>query len=121
MSMKRNKQSEGSMVKKEKPFKSLLQEFVYYRTYSRWLDNEQRRENWNETVTRYCDYMKSKYGDKISDKEYKDVYNAIYNLEVMPSMRALWAAGKAADSDNMACYNCSFSTMNKYLLIKLSP
>jgi len=91
--------------------KNNFQEFVYVRTYSRWRDDLGRREQWSETVKRYCDYMKEKLGDKISDKEYKDVYNAIVNLEVMPSMRALWSAGLAADADNLALYNCSFTTI----------
>lgn len=89
-------------------FGDILQEFVFIRTYSRWLDEEQRRETWGETVSRYCNYMKQAHGDKITDKEIKEVYNAIYGLEVMPSMRAMWSAGKAADSENLALYNCSF-------------
>lgn len=89
-------------------FRDILQEFVFIRTYSRWLDDEQRRETWGETVSRYCNYMKQAHGDKITDKEIKEVYNAIYSLEVMPSMRAMWSAGKAADSENLALYNCSF-------------
>jgi len=101
------------LPKNKKPFNSLLQEFIYIRTYSRWLDKEQRRESWDETVKRYCDYMKEKYEDKITDREYKDAYNAIYSLEVMPSMRALWSAGKAADEENMAFYNCSYVTLER--------
>ena len=89
-------------------FRDILQEFVFIRTYSRWLDDEQRRETWGETVSRYCNYMKQAHGGKITDKEIKEVYNAIYSLEVMPSMRAMWSAGKAADSENLALYNCSF-------------
>lgn len=94
-------------------FKTGYQEFIYVRTYSRWLDEEKRRESWKETVTRYCDFMKSQLGDKISDKEIKDVHNAILNLEVMPSMRALWSAGDAAKNDNFAIYNCSFMAIEK--------
>jgi len=96
------------MEDKNLVFTSILQEFVYVRTYSRWLEDKQRRETWEETVSRYCNYMKNKHGDKITDKELKDAYNAIYNMEVMPSMRAMWSAGKAADSENFALYNCAF-------------
>jgi len=94
-------------------FDTLLQEFVYIRTYSRWIEEKGRRETWGETVFRYCKYMKDKFGDKITDKEFKDVYNAIYNLEVMPSMRALWSAGIAADTENLAIFNCAFTTIEK--------
>jgi ribonucleoside-diphosphate reductase alpha chain len=47
-------------------------------------------------------------------KRYPDVfpreaiYNAIVNLEVMPSMRALMTAGPALERDNIAGYNCSY-------------
>lgn len=102
------------MEKEEiKHFNTVLQEFVYIRTYSRWKEDEQRRETWEETVTRYVDFMKKKYGDKISAREYNEVYNAILNLEVMPSMRALWSAGPAAENDNLAIYNCSFLAIEK--------
>jgi len=88
-----------------------FQEFIFVRTYARWIDELNRREHWDETVQRYCSYMKTKLGDKITDKELKDVFNAIYNMEVMPSMRALWSAGGAADADNFAMFNCAFTTI----------
>jgi len=87
-------------------FKTAFQEFIFVRTYSRWLDKENRRETWEEAVDRYCTYMKEKHGDKISDKEYKDVHDSILNMEVMPSMRAMWVAGKALDIENFSGYNC---------------
>jgi ribonucleoside-diphosphate reductase alpha chain len=75
------------------------------------LEEEKRRETWEETVKRYCDFMKKIHEDNITTREYNEVYNAIYNLEVMPSMRALWSAGKAAEVDNFAIYNCTFTTI----------
>jgi len=98
---------------KENIFETMFQEFIYVRSYSRWREKEKRRESWDETVSRYCDYIKKKLGDKVTEKERKDVFNAIYNLEVMPSMRALWSAGKAADVENLSFYNCAFTTITK--------
>jgi len=89
-------------------FKTPFQAFVYARTYSRWEELKNRRENWEETVKRYIDYMRDRLEDKVTPKELKDAYNAIYNLQVMPSMRGLWAAGPAIDADNLALFNCSF-------------
>lgn len=94
-------------------FNTNYQEFIYVRTYSRWLEEEKRRESWKETVTRYCNFMKEELGDKISDKELKDAFAAICTLEVMPSMRALWSAGPAARECSFAIYNCSFTTIEK--------
>lgn len=64
-----------------------------------------RREHWEETVARYCDFWRARYGDLFP---YDEVYNAIYTLEVMPSMRALMTAGEALERDNISGYNCSY-------------
>lgn len=82
-----------------------LQTYVFKSRYARWLEAEGRRENWDETVTRYCDFWKQKYPDKFP---YERVWDAIYNMRVMPSMRALMAAGPALDRDHIAGFNCSY-------------
>lgn len=89
-------------------FKNALGEFVYYRSYSKWIDSENRRETWIETVDRYMEFMKENLGNKLSDKEYKEVREGILNQQAMPSMRLLQFSGKAARRDNVCAYNCSF-------------
>ena len=81
------------------------QNFIAVSRYARWLDEENRRETWDETVQRYVDYMAEKVKGSLPKG---DIYNAIYNLEVMPSMRALMTAGPALERDNTAGYNCSY-------------
>ena len=80
------------------------QQYIHKSRYARYLPNEQRRETWPETINRYLDY----WGDKISEKERKEIFNAIHDLDVMPSMRALMTAGPALDRDNVAGFNCSY-------------
>lgn len=92
----------------KKYFRNLLSEFVYYRTYSRWVEEEGRRETWAETVNRYMDFMKENIGGRLSDEEYDEIKNAILHQKVMPSMRLLWGAGKAARATNVCAYNCSY-------------
>jgi ribonucleoside-triphosphate reductase (thioredoxin) len=82
------------------------QQYIHKSRYARYIPEEQRRENWDETVKRYCDYFKNR--GQLKGQDYDDVYNAILNLEVMPSMRALMTAGKALDRDNVAGFNCSY-------------
>jgi ribonucleoside-triphosphate reductase (thioredoxin) len=92
-------------------FQNQLGEFVYYRTYARWLEDKKRRETWSETVKRYMDYMKAtlaKNRTPISDVEYDMVEWAILNHEVMPSMRLLQFAGVNVDRDNVCAYNCAY-------------
>tara|TARA_R110002153_G_scaffold197309_2_gene350808 strand:+ start:7254 stop:9131 length:1878 start_codon:yes stop_codon:yes gene_type:complete len=72
--------------------------------YARWMPEEKRREYWPETVSRYIDF----WGDKLKPKESQELFSAIENLEVMPSMRSLMTAGKALERDNVAGFNCSY-------------
>ncbi len=89
-------------------FRNALGEFVYYRTYSKWIDAESRRETWIETVERYITFMKENLGNKLTDKEYKEVREGILSQQAMPSMRLLQFSGPAARRDNVCAYNCSF-------------
>jgi ribonucleoside-triphosphate reductase (thioredoxin) len=82
------------------------QEYIHKSRYARYIPEEQRRENWDETARRYCDYFKDR--GQLTGKDYDEVFNAILNLEVMPSMRALMTAGAALDRDNVAGFNCSY-------------
>ena len=81
------------------------QKFIAISRYARWLPNENRRETWEETVNRYVDFMSLKVKGHLPVQQIKE---AITNLEVMPSMRALMTAGLALERDNTAGYNCSY-------------
>ena len=81
-----------------------LQEYVHKSRYARWIDSQQRRENWDETVQRYVDY----FDNKFLHYPKQEIYEAILKLETMPSMRALMTAGPALERDPMAGFNCSF-------------
>lgn len=79
--------------------------FIHQSRYARYNPAEGRRETWAETVARYCDFWMEKYPESFP---YDEVYSAIYNMDCVPSMRALMTAGKALDRDNMAGFSCSF-------------
>lgn len=88
------------------PFPSVYEEFIYKSRYARWLETEKRRENWEETVERLVSYYENKAGlDKFALDE---IATAIYNLEVMPSMRALMTAGPTLDRCHVPAYNCAY-------------
>ena len=82
------------------------QHFIAVSRYARWLPEENRRETWFETVSRYTDYVCSKADVDTDTRE--EIWDAIYQLQVMPSMRALMTAGPALERDNTAGYNCSY-------------
>ena len=82
------------------------QAFIHTSRYARWLEEENRRETWPETVDRYITNVVSPV---IQDKTIiQELEESILNLSVMPSMRALMTAGEALRRDNTAGYNCSY-------------
>ena len=85
------------------------QEYIAASRYARFVDDKQRRENWGETVDRYVDYVFSRTSAIADKTDLKtEIRSAIYNLDLMPSMRAMMTAGKSADRDNTCVYNCSY-------------
>ncbi len=78
--------------------------------YARYIPEQKRRETWEETVDRMVNYLKSK--NPGLDTEFKEIRQAVLNLEVMPSMRLLMSAGEACERDNIAAYNCSYLAIN---------
>jgi len=82
------------------------QTFIATSRYARWMDEEGRRETWGETVGRFIENIVRPSG--VSTKDINDIEEAILNLQVMPSMRALMTAGPAAARDNTCVYNCSY-------------
>ena len=81
------------------------QSFIALSRYAKYYDGK-GRENWGDTVQRYMDnVVHPKAG---TDSYVKALGEAIMNLEVMPSMRAMMTAGPALDRDNTAGYNCSY-------------
>jgi len=81
------------------------QTFIAKSRYAKYFDGK-GREDWSETVERYMDnVVRPKIGD---DTYVNSIRDAILNLEVMPSMRAMMTAGPALERDNTAGYNCSY-------------
>jgi len=88
------------------------EQFIHKSRYARYLDDKQRRENYQETIDRYLDFM----WDNISAKDSAvfnpelraKLFKAIEQADIMPSMRAMMTAGEALTRDNTAGYNCSY-------------
>jgi ribonucleoside-diphosphate reductase alpha chain len=88
------------------------QTFIATSRYARWIEDEQRRETWAETVQRYFDYMENHLAEKhnyaLSDELRAELEEAVLNQDIMPSMRALMTAGPALDRCHVGGYNCSY-------------
>ena len=88
------------------------QNFIALSRYARWKEDEQRRETWGETVSRYFDYMtkhlKDKHSFTLTSSLRSELEEAVLSQEVMPSMRALMTSGPALDRCHVGGYNCSY-------------
>lgn len=96
------------------PFPSLYEEVIFKTRYARWREEDNRRENWDETVSRLVNYyvdhiypVDRPRGNEAIELE-EMLTEAIYKLEVMPSMRALMTAGPALDRCHVGAYNCAY-------------
>ena len=88
------------------------QQFIHQSRYARWQEDKHRRETWEETVKRYFVFFEQHLGNK-AKKDRKELEEAVLNLQIMPSMRALMTAGEALHRDNVAGYNCAYLAVNE--------
>ena len=86
------------------------QSFIHKSRYARYIDDEKRRETWEETVQRYIDFFQDRC-DLPKDISL-ELFNSIVNMDVMPSMRSLMTSGKALSRDHCAGYNCSYMAVD---------
>ena len=84
-----------------------FQQYIHISRYAKFIDELGRRETWEETIERYLNHFK-KFTNDNKKIPWDALRDAIRNLEVMPSMRALMTAGIALEKDQVAQYNCSY-------------
>lgn len=88
------------------------QTYIAKSRYARFIDKEDRREHWPETVARYFNFMqkhlKEKHNYDIPADLRERLQTAVTNLEVVPSMRSIMTSGEALERQNVAGYNCSY-------------
>jgi ribonucleoside-triphosphate reductase (thioredoxin) len=88
------------------------QQFIHKSRYARWLPEQNRRENWEETVSRYFnffeEYLAENNNYKLDKSTRKTLEESVLSLKTMPSMRCLMTAGEALKRENVAGYNCSY-------------
>lgn len=88
----------------------LYNSYIHKSRYARWIPELNRRETWEETVKRNVDFWLNR--GQINKSEYSEIFDAIFNMEVMPSMRTMLTAGAALDRDNVAGFNCSYMAVD---------
>ncbi|MDD2484717.1 MAG: ribonucleoside-triphosphate reductase, adenosylcobalamin-dependent [Eubacteriales bacterium] len=94
-----------------------LGSFVYYRTYSRWMPEEMRREYWWETVRRAVEYNCSLV--PTSKDEAEKLYKNMFELKQFLSGRTLWVGSTDVSKFYpMSNYNCSFQVIDSFAAFK---
>ena len=84
----------------------ILSEITVYMKYAKYLPEKQRRETWEELVTRNKEMHQRKY-PKLKE-EIEEVYKMVYDKKVLPSMRSLQFGGKPIETSPNRVYNCAF-------------
>lgn len=84
----------------------ILSDITVFQKYAKYLPELNRRETWDELVTRNKEMHKRKY-PQLSD-EIEAAYKFVYEKKVLPSMRSLQFGGKPIEINPSRIYNCSF-------------
>lgn len=84
----------------------ILSEITTYMKYSKFRPELNRRETWEELVTRNKEMHQNKF-PQLKD-EIEEAYKLVYDKKVLPSMRSLQFAGKPIELNNARIFNCSF-------------
>jgi len=88
----------------------ILSEITVYMKYARFLANKNRRETWEELVTRNKDMHIKKY-PKLKD-EIESAYEFVYDKKILPSMRSMQFGGKPIEISPNRIYNCAYLPIN---------
>ena len=91
---------------------SILSEITTYMKYAKYVPNKNRRETWNELVTRNKEMHQNKFPQL--KNEIEEAYKLVYDKKVLPSMRSLQFAGKPIELNNARIFNCSFLPLDDW-------
>ena len=92
---------------------NIFSDFVITSRYCRWDPELNRRENWQEVVSRYFSYMETRFPVVSKEPDFLRCKEMMLKKEVFGSMRALMTAGPALDGDDVASYNCSYVDVSR--------
>jgi ribonucleoside-diphosphate reductase alpha chain len=84
----------------------ILSEITTHLKYAKYLPEKQRRETWDELVTRNKEMHIEKFPALKEEIEW--AYQYVYNKKVLPSMRSLQFGGKPIQINNARIFNCSY-------------
>lgn len=90
----------------------ILSEITIYSKYAKFLPEKERRETWNEIVTRNMEMHLKKFPQLVTEIE--EAYDLVYDKKILPSMRSMQFAGKPIEINPARIYNCCYLPINDY-------
>ena len=90
----------------------ILSDIVVWSKYAKYIDSKQRRETWEEIVTRNMEMHIRKFPNL--EQLIRTNYQLVYEKKVLPSMRSLQFGGKPIEVNNARLFNCSYLHIDDY-------
>ena len=92
--------------------KKILSDITVHMKYAKYIDAKQRRENWEELVTRNMDMHVKKFPHLKS--EISNAYQYVFSKKVLPSMRSMQFGGKPIEVSPNRIFNCAYVPIDDY-------
>lgn len=90
----------------------ILSEITTHLKYAKYVPDKNRRETWDELVTRNKEMHLKKF--PLLAEEIEAAYKYVYDKKVLPSMRSMQFAGKPIEINNARIFNCSYLPIDDY-------
>ncbi len=90
----------------------ILSEITVHMKYAKYIPELQRRETWEELVTRNMEMHIRKYPQL--EVEIRDAYEMVFAKKVLPSMRSMQFAGKSIEVSPNRIYNCAYAPIDDH-------
>ena len=84
----------------------ILSDVTVHMKYAKYLDKDQRRENWDELVTRNMEMHIKKFPNL--EEEIRETYQMVFSKKVLPSMRSMQFGGKPIEVSPNRIFNCAY-------------
>lgn len=92
--------------------KKILSDITVFGKYSKYIPELQRRETWDELVSRNMNMHIKKFPEL--QLEIQQAYDMVFQKKVLPSMRSLQFAGKPIELNNSRIFNCAYLPIDHY-------
>lgn len=110
-----DEETEKRVREDQKHFPTDLQYYQFISKFSRWRENDCRRETWREACfDRILPWLFKQVEGKLTEQDKNELSSALYNLEASPALRVVQMAGPALDRCNVGVFNCANTPLDDF-------